>query len=102
MSQLLMNSLVYFLGEHYDPKGCAVKWAKVSEILDSSAYTIEQIFHWAMEARRSGFVEIARIHVKNGRYGVDAMLPEDLDFVTLTKEGQTWYKHHKHNLIPNR
>jgi len=93
-----MNNLVLFLGEHYDPKGCAVKWAKASTLLDESSYSIEQIFDWAMEARKSGLVEIARIRVKDGRYGVDAMLPKDLDFVTLTREGQTWYKENTSSL----
>ena len=83
---------MYFLGEHYDPKGNAVKWARVSELLENSTYSIEEVFSWAMEARGAGLVEIARIHIKDGRYGVDAMLPEDLDFVTLTREGKTWYK----------
>lgn len=87
-----MNSLVLYLSEHYDPKGCAVKWARVSDLLDNSSYSVEQIFDWAMEAREKGLVEIARIRVKDGRYGVDAMIPLDLDFVTLTREGQLWCK----------
>ena len=90
----VMNNLVYYLGEHYDPKGFAVKGARVSE-LENSSFSVEEIFSWAMEAREAGLIEIARIHVKDGRYGVDAMLPKDLDFVTLTREGQTYYKHHK-------
>ena len=95
MGHFPMNSLVYFLGEHYDPKGNAVKWARVSELIEKSSFSIEEVFSWAMEARRAGLVEVARIHVKDGRYGVDAMLPEDLDFVTLTREGKTWYNNTK-------
>jgi hypothetical protein len=43
-----------------------------------------------MEAYKEKYVLIGRIRVKGNRWGVDRMIPEDLDSVTITREGLTW------------
>lgn len=85
-----MNRLVEYLAEHYHPGGNAFRIVLVPELLEKSGFTVEEVFAWAMEAYKEKYVLIGRIRVKGNRWGVDRMIPEDLDSVTITREGLTW------------
>jgi hypothetical protein len=86
-----MNRLVEYLAEHYNPGGNAFKIAMALELLEKSGFTLEEVFTWAMEAYREKYVLIGRLRVKGNRWGVDQMIPEDLDSVTVTQKGLAWY-----------
>ena len=38
-------------------------------------------------------IVIGRLKVKGNRWGVDAMIPGDIDDVAITRKGLEWYKH---------
>ena len=87
-----MNRLVEYLAENYHPGGNAFKIAMVPEMLKKSGFTMEEVFDWAMEAYKERYVLIGRIRVKGNRWGVDQMIPEDLDDVAITRKGLAWYE----------
>ena len=87
-----MNKLVEYLAQHYHPGGNSFRVVMVPELLEKSGYTIDEVFELAMEAYREKYLLFGRIRVKDGRWGVDQMKPEDLDTVTITRKGLAWYK----------
>ena len=90
-----MNKLVEYLAEHYDPGGNAFRIVLIPELLEKSGYTIEEVFDLAMEAYKEKYLLVGRICVKGNRWGLDQMIPEDLDTVAITRKGLTWYKENK-------
>jgi hypothetical protein len=84
---------VVYLAEHYAPKAEAFNIVLVSDFVKESGFTVEELFKDAMEAYKVKMVIIGRSRVKGNRYGVDNMIPEDLETITITREGLEWYKH---------
>jgi hypothetical protein len=87
-----MNELVEYLAGHYDPKGNSFRIVLIPALLEKSGYTIEEVFELAMEAYREKPLLVGRIRVKGNRWGVDQMIPEDLDTVAITRKGLAWHK----------
>jgi hypothetical protein len=92
-----MNKLVKHLAEHYHPGGNAFRIVLVPELLENQDFTVEEVFDLAMEAYKKKHVLIGRIRVRGNRWGVDQMIPEDLDSITITREGLAWYKESREN-----
>ena len=87
-----MNKLVRYLAEHHHPRGEAFKFILVSDLVKESGFRLEEVFHNAMEAYKEGMVVVARSTVKGNRWGMNHMIPEDLEIIAITRGGLEWWK----------
>jgi len=81
-----MNKLLEYLSEHYHPGGSAVRFAKASEIMENTGFTVKEIHLMSMEAYREDMLVFARCRVKDGRWGIDRMIPGDIEFLAVTRK----------------
>ena len=86
-----MNKLVEHLAVHHHPSGNAYKVVPVITILEESGFTVEEIHHMAMEAYKDKYLVFSRLRVRGNRWGVNAMIPGDIDYMAVTREGIEWY-----------
>ena len=89
---LNMNKLVKYLAEHYHPGGDAFKIAMATELIERSGFTAEEVHEMALMAYNEKMVLIGRMRVKGNRWGVDAMIPGDIDNMAITRKGLEWIK----------
>ena len=89
-----MNKLVKYLAEHYHPGGNAFKIVLTSELVEKSGFTVEEVHEMTREADGEKMVVFGRLRVKGNRWGVDAMIPGDIDNVAITRKGLEWIKTH--------
>jgi len=84
-----MNKLVAYLAEHHHPGGNSFKIIPVETVYEAG-FTIEELHIMAMEASRDKYMLFSRVRVKGGRWGVDQMIPGDIDHVSVTRKGIAW------------
>ena len=95
-----MNKLVEYLAENYNPGGNSYKIVEVEKVLEDSGFTVDGIHRMALEAYKENLLFFFRSKVFGKRWGVDAMIPGDIEFLGVTLEGKKWYKA-MHNCIPS-
>ncbi len=92
---LNMNKLVEYLAEHYHPSGNAFKIALATELIERSGFTEEEVHEMALMAYREEMILIGRLRVKGNRWGVDVMIPDDIDNMAIKRKGLKWIKLNK-------
>ena len=90
-----MNKLVEYLGEYYHPGGDAFKIALATELIERSGFTVEEVHLMALMAYREEMILIGRLRVKGNRWGLDKMIPGDIDNMAITRKGLEWIKLNK-------
>jgi hypothetical protein len=85
-----MNEIVRYMGEHYFPKGVSIKFAKFPEEI-ALPYTLDELFQMIRKAKEEDLI-VPVTTGRNGRYGWDRQIVEDVLFIALTKKGQAWVK----------
>jgi hypothetical protein len=93
-----MNKLVEYLAENYHPGGNSYRVVSVQEVMEGSDLTVEEIHYNAMDAYKRKYLVLSRLRVKGNRYGVDMMIPGDIDHLAITREGIKWYEEHRKNV----
>jgi len=82
-----MNKLVLYLAENYHPGGRAARFAKASELIENAGFTVEEIHQMSMEAYREDMLVFARCRVKGNRWGMDKLIPGDIEYLAVTRKG---------------
>ena len=85
-----MNKLVEYLAMYHHPGGNSFNIIPVETVYEAG-FTVEEVYRLAMEASQDKFLLFSRVRVKDGRWGVDEMIPGDIDHVSVTRKGITWY-----------
>lgn len=86
-----MNKLVEHLAEYHHPGGNAFKVVPMEKILEESGFTVEEVHHMAMEAYKDKYLFFSRIRVKGNRWGIDAMIHGDIEYLAVGEKGLEWY-----------
>ena len=87
-----MNKLVEYLAIHHHPGGNSFKIVPVTEILEGSGLTVEEVHEMVLEAYEAKLVLFSRLRVRGNRWGIDQMIPGDIDHIAVTRKGIEWHK----------
>ena len=87
-----LRALVEYLAEYHNPGGNAFKIVWASEVLEEIGFTVDEFHEMALEAYAEKMVLIGRLKVKGNRWGVDQMIPGDIDTIAIKRKGLEWYK----------
>ena len=85
-----MNRLVAYLAENHHPGGNSFKIIPVETVYEAG-FTVEEFPRLALEASREKYLLFSRVRVKGGSWGVDEMIPGDIDHLSVTRKGIAWY-----------